>query len=168
MGDSDSFDITVGATWCRIFFDCMRPWISGPCIVRKKLNIRWVFLMFFRMYFHLLESRCSLRSPPSPVASSHAIIFILYCHHSYIFSLHARSWSSRQSLLCYQDASSLTWMTLFSKVRSLSSCTITCHYFRSILPPFLHIFTLRKKVIISSVFIMLPGYIVTYLNHAVL
>ena len=45
-------------------------------------------------------------------------------------------------------------MTLFSKVRSLSSCTITCHYFRSILPPFLHIFTLRKKLIISSVFVL--------------
>ena len=46
----------------------------------------------FRMYLHLLESRCSLRSPPSPVASSHRIIFVLYCHHSYILSLYARSW----------------------------------------------------------------------------
>ena len=68
----------------------------------------------------------------------------------------------------FQDVFSLTWITLFSKVAPLSGCIITSHYFRFILPPFLHTFTVRKKLITSSVFIMLPGCIVTYLNDAVL
>ena len=50
----------------------------------------------------------------------------------------------------FQDVFALTWITLFSKVAPLSGCIITSHYFRFILPSFLHIFTVHKIPIILS------------------
>ena len=62
--------------------------------------------------------------------------FFLLCASLNIRPLHCTQKAEYVVSLCYvfQDALSLTWMTLFSKVAPLSSCIITWHYFRFILP----------------------------------
>ena len=130
LGDSDFFDITVRARWCRIFLNCMLPWIPGPCTVRKKLNMWWVFVMFFRMYRHLLQMTLFAKVLPLSVSMMklHYFRFILpsFLH---IFTVHKIP-IILSLLFCFRDVSSLTWRTCSLRVLPFSVSMITLHYFR--------------------------------------
>ena len=101
-------------------------------------------LNFRRLSIHEIQGRSNMISH----------FFSLYTSLN-IRSLHCTQEAEYVVSFCcvFQDVLSLTSMTLFSKVRPLSGCIMKLHYFRFILPPFLHTFTVRKLLIILSVFL---------------